>query len=115
MNTSAIEEAPNVVSEEGLRILLEGEYLMEVTCTTSADKRHNTWFGRWIVHAVARDGSERKLLVVSRTGAIRAREFKTIVGFFSYILGHGFRPVVIPVEEGQSVTYDPADRSGHSV
>ena len=104
-----IREAPNVVTEEGIRLLLEDGYVLEITCVESADKRHNAWYGGWTVHAVERDGNDRKLLVVSRGTVIKAREFKTVVGLISYVHGHQFPLVTVPMEEGLSVVYDPAD------
>lgn len=74
-----------MVTDEGLRALLKSGYVMEVTCTERAEKKHNTWFARWVVRAVERDGGDRRRLVVSRGTQIRAREFKTVVGLISYI------------------------------
>lgn len=104
-----IREAPNVVTEEGIRLLLEDGYVLEITCVESAEKRYNAWYGGWTVYAVQRDGDDRKLLVVSRGSVIKAREFKTVVGLISYIHGHRFPMVTIPMEESMSVVYDPAD------
>jgi len=48
-----IEEAPNVVTEDGLRGLLAEHYLIEVVCKEGAEKRHNSWYGTWVIRAVA--------------------------------------------------------------
>ena len=44
-----IEEAPNVVTEDGLRGLLADGYLIEVVCKEGAEKRHNSWYGAWVI------------------------------------------------------------------
>ena len=46
-----IEEAPNVVTEDGLRGLLGQGYRAEVVCKEGAEKRHNSWYGTWTVRA----------------------------------------------------------------
>ena len=69
----------NVVTEDGLRDLLSDGYLIEVICNQTAEKRHNSWYGAWIVHAVTKDGQDAKMLVTSRS-VFKLREFKTIVG-----------------------------------
>ncbi|WP_254604298.1 hypothetical protein [Leisingera sp. ANG59] len=40
---------PNVVTEDGLRDLLSDGYLIEVICNQTAEKRHNSWYGSWVV------------------------------------------------------------------
>ncbi|WP_420006198.1 hypothetical protein [Arenibacterium sp. LLYu02] len=60
-----IEEAPNVVTEDGLRGLLAEGYLIEVVCKERAEKRHNSWYGSWVIRAVATDGRDDKMLVTS--------------------------------------------------
>ncbi|MCI5112078.1 MAG: hypothetical protein MRY75_16135, partial [Marivita sp.] len=62
-----IEEAPNVVTEDGLRGLLAEGYLIEVVCKERAEKRHNSWYGSWVIRAVATDGRDDKMLVTSRS------------------------------------------------
>ena len=79
-----IEEAPNVVTEDGLRGLLAEGYLIEVVCKEGAEKRHNSWYGAWVIRAVAPDGSSDKMLVTSRS-YLKVREFKTIVGLVSFL------------------------------
>ena len=46
--------SPNVINEEMLRGLLAEGYVIEVVCTGSAEKRTNTWYGRWVIRAGAR-------------------------------------------------------------
>ena len=94
-----IEEAPNVVTEEGLRQLLAEGYLMEVVCKRDAEKRHNSWHGLWVVRAVAEDGREDKMLVTSRS-YLKIREFKTIVGVIGLLVDMGCASAYIPLEEG---------------
>ena len=62
-----IEEAPNVVTEDGMRGLLAEGYLIEVVCKEGAEKRHNSWYGSWVIRAVSADGRDDKMLVTSRS------------------------------------------------
>ena len=94
-----IEEAPNVVTEDGLRGLLADGYLLEVVCKEAGEKRHNSWYGTWVVRAVAEDGRAEKMLVTSRS-YLKVREFKTIVGLVSFLAEMGCKSVSIPLEEG---------------
>ena len=94
-----IEEAPNVVTEDGLRGLLADGYLIEVVCKEGAEKRHNSWYGTWVVRAVAPDGRDDKMLVTSRS-VLKLRDFKTIVGLVSFLADMGCKTTCIPLEEG---------------
>jgi len=94
-----IEEAPNVVTEDGLRGLLADGYLVEVVCKEEAEKRHNSWYGTWVVRAVHEDGRDDKMLVTSRS-YLKIREFKTIVGLVSFLADMGCKTASIPLEEG---------------
>jgi len=94
-----IEEAPNVVTEDGLRSLLADGYLIEVVCREAAERRHNTWYGIWVVRAVAEDGRDDKMLVTSRS-YLKVREFRTIVGLVSFLADMGCKSACIPLEAG---------------
>ena len=100
-----IEEAPNVVTEDGLRGLLGQGYRAEVVCKEGAEKRHNSWYGTWTVRAVTSDGRDEKLLVTSRS-YLKIREFKTIVGLVSFLADMGATVVSIPLEEGGRVPHE---------
>lgn len=94
-----IEEAPNVVTEDGLRGLLTEGYLIEVVCKEGAEKRHNSWYGTWVIRAVTSDGRDDKMLVTSRS-VLKLRDFKTIVGLISFLADMGCATVSIPLNEG---------------
>lgn len=94
-----IEEAPNVVTEDGLRSLLADGYLLEVVCKEAGEKRHNSWYGTWVARAVTVDGRADKMLVTSRS-YLKVREFKTIVGLVSFLSEMGCTTASIPLEEG---------------
>ncbi|MBW7862621.1 MAG: hypothetical protein H3C33_16175 [Rhodocyclaceae bacterium] len=94
-----IEEAPNVVTEDGLRGLLAQGYLIEVVCKEAAEKRHNSWYGVWVIRAVAPDGRDDKMLVTSRS-VLKLRDFKTIVGLVSFLADMGCASASIPLLEG---------------
>ncbi len=91
--------SPNVINEEMLRGLLAEGYVIEVICTRSAEKRTNTWYGRWVIRAVLPDGSSPKALVTSRT-QFKQREIKTIVGLVSFLSDMGCKTACIPLEKG---------------
>ena len=94
-----IEEAPNVVTEDGLRSLLADGYLIEVVCKEDAEKRHNSWYGTWVIRAVAKDGRDDKMLVTSRS-VLKVRDFKTIVGLVSFLADMGCKTASVPLIEG---------------
>ena len=97
--TAMIEEAPNVVTEDGLRSLLAEGYLIEVVCKEAAEKRHNSWYGTWVIRAVAPNDGSDKMLVTSRS-VLKLRDFKTIVGLVSFLADMGCKTASIPLEEG---------------
>lgn len=101
-----IEEAPNVVTEDGLRGLLAQGYLIEVVCKEGAEKRHNSWYGAWVIRAVATDGSPDKMLVTSRS-VLKLRDFRTIVGLVSFLADMGCTTAAIPLEQGGRETHSP--------
>ena len=94
-----IEEAPNVVTEDGLRSLLAEGYLIEVVCKEAAEKRHNSWYGTWVIRAVAPNDGSDKMLVTSRS-VLKLRDFRTIVGLISFLADMGCKTASIPLEEG---------------
>ena len=94
-----MEEAPNVVTEDGMRGLVADGYLIEVVCKEAAEKRHNSWYGTWVIRGVAEDGRDDKMLVTSRS-VLKLRDFRTIVGLVSFLADMGCKSVSIPLEEG---------------
>jgi hypothetical protein len=94
-----MDETPNVVTEDGLRGLLTRGYLIEVVCKEGAEKRHNSWYGAWVIRAVAPDGRDDKMLVTSRS-VLKLRDFKTIVGVVSFLADMGCPTASIPLVEG---------------
>ncbi|MCA0206892.1 MAG: hypothetical protein LCH92_21320 [Proteobacteria bacterium] len=94
-----IEEAPNVVTEDGLRSLMAEGYAIEVVCKEAGEKRHNSWYGIWVVRAVSDNGRAEKMLVTSRS-YLKVREFKTIVGVVSFLSEMGCPAARIPLLEG---------------
>ena len=101
-------EAPNVVTEARFRELVESGYSAEILCQESAHKKGPSYYGIWIMRAVSEDGVE-KLLVTARTRTthndIKIREFKTITGVVSFLVGIGFSHADVPLEEGQRTTH----------
>jgi len=105
-----IEEAPNVVTEDGLRSLVADGYLLEVVCKEGAEKRHNSWYGTWVIRAVTEDGRDDKMLVTSRS-YLRVREFKTIVGLVSFIADMGCTVASIPLTEAGHALHTASGQS----
>ena len=101
-------EAPNVVTEARFRELVESGYSAEILCQESAHKKGPSYYGVWILRAVSADGVE-KLLVTARTRTthndIKIREFKTITGVVSFLVGIGFFHADVPLEEGQRTSH----------
>lgn len=101
-------EAPNVVMEGGFRELVENGYSAEILCQASAHKKGPSYYGVWVMRAVSDDGVE-KLLVTARTRTtynnIKIREFKTITGVVSFLIGIGFAHADVPLEEGQRTSH----------
>lgn len=96
---ATMDETPNVVTEDGLRGLLTEGYVIEVVCKEGAEKRHNSWYGAWVIRAVAPDGRPDKMLVTSRS-LLKLRDFKTIVGLVSFLADIGCTTASIPLVEG---------------
>ncbi|ARU01608.1 hypothetical protein [Yoonia vestfoldensis] len=101
-------EAPNVVTEARFRDLVESGYSAEILCQEPAHKKGPSYYGVWIMRAVSDEGVE-KLLVTARTRTtyndIKIREFKTITGVVSFLIGIGFSHADVPLEEGQRTTH----------
>jgi hypothetical protein len=94
-----MDQAPNVVTEDGMRALLAQGYLIEVVCREGAEKRHNSWYGSWVIRAVGLDDGDEKMLVTSRSVG-KLRDFKTIVGLVSFLADMGCTTASIPLVEG---------------
>ena len=101
-------EAPNVVTEARFRELVESGYSAEILCQESAHKKGPSYYGVWIMRAVSDEGIE-KLLVTARTRTtyndIKIREFKTITGVVSFLIGIGFSHADVPLEESQRTSH----------
>lgn len=101
-------EAPNVVTEARFRELVDNGYNAEILCQEAAHKKGPSYYGVWIMRAVSKDGVG-KMLVTARTRAtqsdIKIREFKTITGVVSFLIGIGFSHADVPLEEGQRTSH----------
>jgi hypothetical protein len=97
----------NVVTEDGLRDLLSDGYLIEAICNQTAEKRHNSWYGSWVVHAVTKDSQDAKMLVTSRS-VFKLRAFKTIVGLVSFLADMGCLSANIPLIGGRRERHEVA-------
>ena len=103
-----MQDAPNVVSEEGLRTLLSEGHSADVVCRITPTKTSAQWSGIWTVHCVSPDGETRRLLVTARNN-MAAREFKTINGLVSFLAGLGVSIASIPMVEGKVASHKPDD------
>lgn len=105
-------EAPNVVTEARFRELVDNGYNAEILCQKDAHKKGPSYYGVWIMRAVSEDGVG-KMLVTARTRAtqnnIKIREFKTITGVVSFLVGIGFAHADVPLQEGQRTSHKLAE------
>lgn len=110
-------EAPNVVTEARFRDLVESGYSAEILCREAAHKKGPSYYGLWIMRVVSDEGVE-KLLVTARARSsfsdIKVREFKTITGVVSFLIGIGFSHADVPLEVGQRTTHKLAVHSKRS-
>jgi hypothetical protein len=98
-----MQDAPNVVSEDGLRKFLSEGHSCDVLCRVTPVRTTAQWSGVWTVHCAAPDG-ERRLLVTARNNMV-AREFKTINGLTSFVVSLGFDLVSVPMVEGKVASH----------
>ena len=101
-------EAPNVVTEARFRELVEGGDRAEILCKESAHKKGPSYYGTWIMRTSSDEGVA-KFLVTARTRTshsdIKIREFKTITGVVSFLVGIGFAHADVPLEKGQQTSH----------
>jgi hypothetical protein len=105
-----MQDAPNVVSEDGLRTLLAEDHSVDVVCRATPTRTTAQWSGIWTVHCVSPDGKTRRLLVTARNNMV-AREFKTINGLVSFLAGVGLTTASIPMQEGKGASHRLDDAS----
>lgn len=105
-----MQDAPNVVSEEGLRTLLAEDHSVDVVCRATPTRTTAQWSGVWTVHCVSPDREIRRLLVTARNNMV-AREFKTINGLVSFLAGVGLTTASIPMQEGKVASHRLDDAS----
>lgn len=96
---SFIEAPPNVVSENGLRNLLQEGWHVEIVCQSDAEKRSYNWYGEWTIRGISPDGAQEKILITSRS-EINIRVLKTTNGVISFMLDMGFEHVHLPLLKG---------------
>ena len=104
-----IDEAPNVVSEEGFRLLLDEGYEAVVVCHSGLEKVGVQWAGRWTAWVSHAERPDRRLLVSSR-GQLKPREFKTTLGLIGFLRKMGFASATIPFHEGARAVQDASAR-----
>ena len=80
-----------------------------MVCKEGAEKRHNSWYGSLVVHAVTEDGRDAKMLVTSRS-VFKLREFKTIVGLVSFLADMGSLSANIPLIAGRRERHEASGR-----
>ena len=97
-------EAPNVVTKEGFRGLMDEGYDALVVAQEDAERKNNQWNGRWSVWALGGKGRGDRILVSTRGitagGLLDAREFKTTFGLIGFLQEMGYSTVAIPLEKG---------------
>lgn len=96
---SFIEAPPNVVSENGLRNLLQDGWHVEIVCRRDAEKRSYNWHGEWTIRGISPDGLQEKILITARN-ELEFRVLKTANGVISFMLDMGFGHIHLPLFEG---------------
>ena len=104
------DEAPNVVSEDGFRLLLNEGYDAIVVSHSTIEKEGVQWAGRWTVWVSKRESQDNRLLVASR-GHLKPREFKTTYGLIGFLRKMGFATAVIPFHAGARAVQDQGGRN----
>lgn len=99
-----MQEAPNVVSDEGLRLLFAEGHSVDVVCRAEPQRVRERWTGLWTVHCTSPDKNETRLLVTIRNN-MAPREFKTINGLFSYLHGLGITKISVPMEPAETTSH----------
>ena len=101
---------PDVVTELGLRELLELGHRIVVICLKPPVKKGTVFYGLWGIRCVSGDGESDRVLVISMRSSKtpdRPRVFKTLNGVASFLYSLDFGTVCIPMHEGQSATHTP--------
>lgn len=106
------DEAPNVVSRDGFRSLLDDGYQAAVVCEAAGKLRDNQIAGRWSIRALGGDGRGDYILV-SVGGNLRPRQFKTTLGLINFLHEMGFETVSIPLREGTSAVQPQLEQAAH--
>ena len=94
----------NAVTEAGRRDLVEQNHILEILCAKSPKRKSSVWYGLWTMRAVSQDGHERHLVTARRRKTpndISVREFKTVTGVVSFLLGIDFSNANIPMKVDQ--------------
>ena len=102
-------QGPDVVSEEGLRELLNRGYQAVVICSEVPVQKAYFWHGLWHILCISLDGQSERLLVSARRdaeGGDKPREFRTANGLISFLHSLGFRSVMVPMEEGGRLSHN---------
>lgn len=98
----------NIATEARFRALVESGYCVEVLCLEAAQRKGPTYYGLWVLRAVSDEGDEKRL-VTARTRTthddIKIREFKTVTGVISFLIGLGLSCAKIPLQEGEHASH----------
>lgn len=103
------------MTEARFRQLMRRGYLAEVICTVDTDRTNGKWHGEWIVRAIDKDGTFKKVLVkmprhAAEDADLEPRRFKTVDGLYSFMMNVGFTHVHVPAYKGgRSVQALPSD------
>ncbi len=92
-------EAPNVVSEEGSRELIEQGWRFIVICLQTPEKRHNHYFGEWGFKLLSPDGQTERILITARK-QMEMRTIKTATGLIRFLLEFDLVGPRIPLRQG---------------
>lgn len=105
MKIDLTHEAPNVVTEIQLMVLLRRGHYAEVVALEEPERRQAVWYGEWIIRVLNEAKTAENVLVPQRpknrnSASIEFRVFKTGYGLMSFLRKAGFENANIPMVKG---------------
>jgi len=97
----------NVISEAALRAQVKAGQPIELVCHEDAYLKGPSWYGVWTVSVRENAGHVRHLVTAranAATGDISIREFKTISGVVSFLVGLEFGQAGVPSTNGKHLS-----------
>ena len=95
-------KATDVLYEAAIPTEMEKGWRLEISCFRDVEKRFNAFHGSWAVALLSPEGEpEQRRVLLTSAGIFK--EFKTVVGLFSFLQKAGFRAPQFPIYDGETV------------